>query len=138
MSENKTIATTASVQAFLDAVENDTRRNDSYALLELMQEITGYPPVLWGNSLIGFGSYHYKYDTGREGDMLIAGFSPRKQNLAVYNTGFVRYPKIMERLGKYKAGKSCLYINKLSDVNLDVLSELIKTSFEHMNTKYNS
>ncbi len=138
MPENKTIATTASVKAFLDAVENETRRNDSYALLELIQKITGHPPVLWGNSLIGFGSYHYKYDTGREGDMLMAGFSPRKQNLAIYNTGFIRYPEIMNRLGKYKAGKSCLYINKLSDVDLNVLTELIKTAYDYMNKKYNS
>jgi len=138
MSENKTIATTASVQVFLDAVENDTHRNDSYKLLELMQKITGCPPLLWGNSLIGFGSYHYKYDSGREGDMLISGFSPRKQNLALYNTGFIRYPKLMERLGKHKTGKSCLYINKLSDVDMNVLSELIKTSYKHMKKKYNS
>jgi len=138
MSENKTIATTNSVHAFLDTVANLTRRNDSYILLELFQKITGYPPVLWGNSLVGFGSYHYKYDSGREGDMLLAGFSPRKQNLAIYNTGFVRYPEIMERLGKHKKGKSCLYINTLSDVDLDVLSELIETAYEHMNNKYNS
>ncbi|TMM57539.1 DUF1801 domain-containing protein [Maribacter algarum] len=138
MSENKTIATTASARAFLDTVENETRRNDSYTLLDLIQKITGQPPVLWGNSLIGFGSYHYKYDTGREGDMLMAGFSPRKQNLAIYNTGFIRYPDIMKRLGKYKAGKSCLYINKLSDVDLDVLSELIEKAYDYMNKKYNS
>lgn len=138
MSANKTIATTASVQAFLDAVENKTRRIDSYALLDLIQKITGHPPVLWGNSLVGFGSYHYTYDTGREGDMLLAGFSPRKQNIAIYNTGFNRYPELMNRLGKFKTGKSCLYINKLSDIDIDVLSELIETAYQHMNNKYNS
>ena len=138
MSENKTRATTDSVHTFLDTVENETRRSDSLVLLELMEEITGHPPVLWGNSLIGYGSYHYKYDSGREGDMLMAGFSPRKQNLALYNTGFKRYPKLMEQLGKYKTGKSCLYINKLADVDVDVLAELIKTAFDHMNKKYNS
>ncbi len=138
MSENKTTATTASVRTFLDTVENETRRSDSYVLLELMEKITGHPPVLWGTSLVGYGSYHYQYDSGREGDMLMAGFSPRKQNLALYNTGFKRYPKLMEQLGKYKTGKSCLYITKLADVDLDVLAELIKTAFDHMNKKYNS
>ncbi len=118
MSENKTKATTTSVQAFSDAVENETRHDDSYVILDFIQKITGHSPVLWGTSLVGFGSYHYKYDTGREGDMLLAVFSLRKQNIAIYNTGFMRYPKLMERLGKYKSGKSCLYINKLSDVNI--------------------
>lgn len=138
MPENKTKATTSSVQEFIDSVENENRRIDSCARLELIQKITGHPPVMWGTSLVGFGSYHYNYDTGREGDMLLAGFSPRKQNLALYNTGFKRYPKLMERLGKYKTGKSCLYINTLSDVDLDVLSELIKTAYHYMNEKYNS
>lgn len=138
MSDNKTKATTDSVQVFLDAVENETRRKDSYVLLELLEKITGHPPVLWGNSLIGYGSYHYKYDSGREGDMLMAGFSPRKQNLALYNTGHVRYPKLMAKLGKYKTGKSCLYITKLSDVNIEVLTELLQTAYDHMNKKYNS
>lgn len=138
MSENKTKATTASVGVFLDSVENETRRKDAYALLDLFQEITGQPAVLWGNSLVGFGSYHYKYESGREGDMLMAGFSPRKQNIALYNTGFKRYPEIMKRLGKHKNGKSCLYITKLSDVDMGVLSELLKTAYDHMKNKYNS
>lgn len=138
MSENITRPTTLSVIEFINAVENDTRRSDSYVLLDLLEKITGHPPVLWGNSLIGFGSYHYKYDSGREGDMLMAGFSPRKQSLSIYNTGFKRYPELMEKLGKHKTGGSCLYINKLSDVNLDVLTELISTAYEHMKTKYNS
>ncbi len=138
MSDNITRPTSLSVQEFIDAVENKTRRNDSYILLELLQKITGHPPVLWGNSLIGFGSYHYKYDTGREGDMLMAGFSPRKQNLAIYNTGHQRYPELLEKLGKHKTGKSCLYINRLSDVDLDVLTELIKTGYNRMKIKYNS
>lgn len=138
MPENKTRPTSTPVIDFIDAVENDTRRSDSYVLVDLMQKITGHPPVMWGDALIGFGSYHYKYESGREGDMLMAGFSPRKQNLALYNTGHKRYPELMEKLGKYKTGKSCLYINKLSDVDLDVLSQLIKTAYIHMKTKYNS
>ena len=136
MSENKTKALTDSVQVFLDAVENETRKKDALILIEMMQKITGHPPVLWGTSIIGFGSYHYKYDSGREGDMPIAGFSPRKQNLALYNTGFIRYPEIMERIGKYKSGKLCLYINKLSDVNLDVLNELLTTACIHIKKKH--
>lgn len=138
MSENKTLPTSFSVTEFIKAVENETRRTDSFVLLDLIEKITGHPPVLWGNSLIGFDSYHYKYDSGREGDMLMAGFSPRKQNLALYNTGHKRYPELMEKLGKHKVGKSCLYINKLSDVDLEVLSELIKTGYDHLKTKYNS
>lgn len=138
MSENKTRPTSLSVKEFIKGIENETRRSDSYVLLDLFEKITGHPPVLWGNSLIGFGSYHYKYDSGREGDMLMAGFSPRKQNLALYNTGHKRYPELMEKLGKHKTGKSCLYINKLSEVHLDVLTELIRTAYEHMKTKYNS
>lgn len=138
MSENKTRPTEISVTEFVEAVENETRRADSYVLLDLIEKITGHPAILWGNSLIGFGSYHYKNESGREGDMLMAGFSPRKQNLAIYNTGHKRYPKLMEKLGKHKIGKSCLYINKLSDVDLEVLSELIKTGYDHIKTKYNS
>ena len=138
MFENKTRPTSFSVNAFIDTVENETRRSDSYLLLELLEKITGHPPVLWGDSLIGLGSYHYQYDSGREGDMLLVGFSPRKQNLSIYNTGHKRYPELMEKLGKHKTGGSCLYINKLSDINLAVLSKLINTAYDHMNMKYNS
>lgn len=138
MSENKTKPTSISVSDFIDSVENETRSADSYVLLEMLQKITGHPAVMWGNSLIGFDSYHYKYDSGREGDMLMVGFSPRKQNLALYNTGFKRYPELMEKLGKYKTGKSCLYINKLSDVDLKVLSKLFEKSYNHLKVKYNS
>ncbi len=138
MSDNKTRPTSTSVNSFIDAVENDTRRSDSYILLGLLQKITDHPPILWGNSMIGFGSYHYTYDSGREGDMLLAGFSPRKQNIALYNTGFKRYPELIGKLGKHKTGKSCLYITKLSDVDIDVLTELIRTAYDHMSTKYNS
>lgn len=138
MPENKTRPTSTSVTDFIDAMENDSRRSDSYVLLELFQKITAHPAILWGDTLIGFGSYHYKYESGREGDMLMAGFSPRKQNLALYNTGHKRYPELMEKLGKHKTGKSCLYINKLSDVDLEVLSQLIKAGYDHLKTKYNS
>lgn len=138
MAENKTRPSTASVSEFIDSVAHETRRSDSYKLLGLLEEITGHKPVLWGNSLIGFGSYHYNYDSGREGDMLMAGFSPRKQHLALYHTGHSRYPELMGKLGKYKTGKSCLYINKLADVDMAVLTELLTTAFNHMKEKYNS
>ncbi len=139
MSENKTKPTTASVHQFLDAVTDGTKRSDCYTLLEAIQEITQKDPVMWGPSIIGFGSYHYKYDTGREGDMILAGFSPRKQNITIYMmAGFGRYPELMQRLGKYKTGKSCLYIKRLSDIDMDILLQLIASSYRHMDNKYNS
>ncbi|MEK6153580.1 DUF1801 domain-containing protein [Flavobacteriaceae bacterium 3-367] len=138
MAQNKTIPNQGSVTAFLDSVEEDTKREDAYALLQLMKKITGQPPVMWGNSIVGFGSYHYKYNSGREGDMLLTGFSPRKQNFALYiMTGFKRYPELMEKLGKHKTGKSCLYIKRLKDVDTDILTQLISASYEHYHTKYN-
>lgn len=137
MTQNKTRPTTADVDAFIDAVENDQRRQDARELLTMMQEITGEQPRLWGPSIIGFGEYHYRYDSGREGDFMRTGFAPRKQNLAVYIIpGFEPFQDLLNRLGKYKTGKSCLYINKLDDVDREVLRELIAESFDHMNRKY--
>ncbi len=138
MPENKTKPNSISVRNFIDSVPNETRRSDSYFLVDLFQKITGHQPIMWGTSIIGFGSYHYRYESGREGDMPMAGFSPRKQNLALYNTGFKRYPELMKKLGKHKTGKSCLYINKLSDIDQDVLSQLISTAYDHLKTKNNS
>lgn len=133
MSDMKTRPTDASVDAFLAGVENDRRREDGYAVLKLMNEVTGEEPVLWGDSIIGYGQYHYKYDSGREGDSLMVGFSPRKQNLALYiMPGFGAYEELLGKLGKHKLGKSCLYINKLADVDLDVLRELVDRSYRHM------
>lgn len=139
MSENKTRPTEASVEAFLDGIENKTRRKDGYTILTLMKKITQEPAVLWGNSLIGFGKVHYKYKSGREGDWFRAGFSPRKQNLTVYiMPGFSRYEELMDKLGKHKTGKGCLYINKLSDIDMNILTELITQSAEHTKTLWNS
>ncbi len=139
MSENKTRPTTNSVTSFLDAVEDESKRMDSYVLLDLMTKITGQPPIMWGPSIVGFSSYHYKYATGREGDMMLTGFSPRKQNLSLYiMTGFDRYTDLMQKLGPHKTGKSCLYIKKLSDVDLNILDKLIRASFEQYNNKYNN
>ncbi len=139
MPENKTRPNTSSVTLFIEAVDDELKKADCYTLIDLMKEITGEEPVMWGPSIIGFGSYHYKYDSGREGDMMLTGFSPRKQNLTLYiMAGFAKYEKLMGKLGKHKTGKSCLYIKRLSEINMDVLKELIKASYDHYNHKYNS
>lgn len=132
MAENKTRPTDDSVTDFLSNVDHETRREDSFKLLEMMAEITGEEAVLWGN-IVGFGSYHYKYESGREGDMPLVAFSPRKQSMTVYiMPGFDKYDEMLSQLGKHKIGKACLYINKLSDVNEAVLRDLIKHSYDHM------
>lgn len=139
MSDPKSVANEASVTAFLDSVENETRREDARAVCALMKQITGEVPTMFGTSMIGFGSYHYKYASGREGDWFLTGLSPRKQNLAIYiMPGFSQYDDLMARLGKHKTGKSCLYLNRLADVDIAVLSELIKASVVYMRKKYNS
>lgn len=135
--QNKTIENDDSVEAFLNAVPNEQKKADCYRIKEMMEEITGHSPKMWGKSLVGFDSYHYKYETGREGDMLKVGFSPRAQNLTIYiMPGFERYDSLMEKLGKYKTGKSCLYIKRLTDIDEQVLRTLIKESFDHMTKKY--
>jgi len=129
----KTKPTNKSVDQFLKKVENPTKRGDSFKILELMKEVTKEDPVMWGDSIIGFGSYHYKYASGREGDWPLVGFSPRKQNLVVYlMNGFEKHQKLLKNLGKHKTGKSCLYINKLKDVNIQSLRELILKSVKHL------
>ena len=136
-SKNKTIPNNASVDAFLDAVDNERRRADARTVRTMMERITGWQPKMWGPSIVGFGEYHYRYDSGREGDFLITGFSPRKKALAIYvMPGFTRYDALMGKLGKFKTGRSCLYINKLDDVDLSVLEELIASSVNHMVEKY--
>ncbi|MXZ71550.1 MAG: DUF1801 domain-containing protein [Acidobacteria bacterium] len=130
MAELKTKKNDASVETFLDAIENEKRRQDCRAVVDLMADVTGEAPAMWGDSIIGFGSYHYQYATGREGDWMATGVSPRKQNLTVYiMTGFDRHEALMKKLGRYKTGKSCLYIKKLEDVDLAVLRELVRESF---------
>lgn len=133
MADLKTKATEASVTDFLDNVTSEDRRADCQRVLELMKEITGEQPKMWGPSMIGFGRYHYRYESGREGDWFLTGFSPRKANLTLYiMAGFERYDGLMGRLGKYKTGKSCLYLKRLSDVEEPVLRELIDESVKHM------
>lgn len=136
-SENKTKQTKASVDDFLNGVVNDQRRNDSFEVKGLMEKITGESAKMWGPSIVGFGTYHYKYESGREGDFMKVGFSPRATSLTLYiMTGFERHDEIVGRLGKFKTGKSCLYIKKLEDVDRDVLTELITESYQHMTKKY--
>ena len=137
MAELKTRENNASVTAFLDGVAHEKRRRDSRAVHKIMRRVTGKRAKMWGDSIVGFGRYHYKYDSGHEGDFFLTGFSPRKRALTVYiMPGFSDYGDLMARLGKYKTGRSCLYINKLEDVDLAVLEELIARSVDYMRRKY--
>ena len=139
MAELKTQENDADVDAFIEAVENETRRADARILKGLMSKITGEPARMWGDSIVGFGRYHYRYESGREGDFLRTGFSPRKRNLVVYiMPGYRNYGPILKRLGKHRIGKSCLYLNRLSDVDLDVLEELIRAGLKDMAKIYPS
>ena len=133
MSDLKTQLNDGDVVQFLESVENQRRKEDAFEILELMNDVIGEEPKMWGTSIIGYGSYHYKGKSGREGDWFLAGFSPRKQNMSLYiMAGFDEYDDLMSKLGKHKTGKSCLYINKLADVDIDVLKELVAASVKHM------
>lgn len=129
MSQNKTRPSDASVEAFLETVVDPVRRGDCRTLLTLMREVTGEQPRMWGPSIVGFGSYHYRYASGREGDWLLTGFSPRKRDLTVYlMSGVDPVSELLEGLGKHKTGKGCLYLKRLSDIDLDVLREVVTES----------
>ncbi len=133
MAELKTKATKESVTSFLNKISDKTRREDCFAVLDIMKEVTGEEPKMWGPSIVGFGTYHYKYESGREGDWMITGFSPRKGDLTLYiMPGFDAFPDLMKKLGKFKTGKSCLYIKKLEDVDAGVLRQLVKQSVKKM------
>src|SRR6476620_2621804 len=122
MAENKTKPTKVSVASFINQLADQTKRSDAKALVQLMQEVTGEPPKMWGPSIIGFGTYHYKYDSGREGDMPLTGFSPRKPAIVIYIlTGARGSETLFAKLGRHTIGKSCLYIKKLADVDQAVL-----------------
>lgn len=130
MTENKTRATTASIDDFIAALENPRRRADALASLAIYKEVTGLQPVMWGPSIIGFGSIHYVYESGREGDMPAAAFSPRKANMTFYvGDSFAGAEALYARLGKHKKTVACLYVNKLDDVDLDVLGEIIARQY---------
>ena len=137
MAENKTKATSGSVADFLNGVEHPTRRADGLRLDALFQKVTGWQPRMWGPSIVGYGQYHYVYASGREGDFLATGFSPRKANLSIYiMPGYADFSAILSRLGKHKIGKSCLYINKLADIDEDVLTELIQAGLKDLNNRW--
>jgi hypothetical protein len=133
MTELKTQPTDADVDAFLASLPDDRVRQDCQTLRQLMEDITGAPAKMWGSSIMGFGTYHYKYKSGREGDWMVTGFSPRKANLTIYiMNGYSDYQGLLAKLGKHTTAKSCLYIKKLSDVDLNVLRELITRSVKHV------
>jgi Domain of unknown function (DU1801) len=135
--ELKTKESKLSVEKFIKAIANEQMRDDCRAIIKLMQKVTNEEPKMWGSSIVGFGSYHYKYDSGHKGDMCITGFSPRKQNLTLYIlSGFERREDLMKKLGKYETGKSCLYVKKLADIDLKVLEKLISESVAYMTSRY--
>jgi hypothetical protein len=135
---NKTTTTAVDPVGFIrNQVTDEQKKKDSLQLIELMTTWTDYEPKMWGSSIIGFGRYHYKYESGREGDWFLAGFSPRKNNLSIYITaGFDKYDDIMSKLGKYKTGASCLYVKKLSDIDIDTLKVLVEKSVSDMKKRY--
>lgn len=135
--ELKTKATAVSVDEFINAVADERQREEAKQITAMMELLSGHPPKMWGPSIIGFGSYHYKYESGREGDMCRIGFSPRKGNTVLYILdGYDKYTDLLAKLGKHKTGKSCLYIKRLSDIDQDVLEQLCNTSLEYMAAKY--
>ena len=137
MAENKTKPTNVSVDDFLDSVPDPTRREDGKTLRSMMERISGYPAKMWGPTIVGFGLYRYRYESGHGGEWARIGFSPRDRELVLYlATGFERRQALMDRLGKYRTGKSCLYVKRLDDVDEQVLEELIRESLDHMRQSY--
>lgn len=136
MAENKTKPTGAAVDAFLDGVADPQRREDAKAVRALMERVSGEPATMWGPSIIGFGAYHYKYESGREGDSCRIGFSPRAKELALYGLGVQRQAALLDQLGKHTTGKGCLYIKRLADVDQAVLERLAAEGLAHMRETY--
>ncbi len=138
MPENKTVPTSTNVETFLNEINPPVRKQDALVLLELMREITGEDPKIWGPSIVGFGSYHYKYESGREGDMPVLAFSPRKQHMVLYVlNNFKGQADLLEQLGKHKTGKFCLYVKKLLDIDLVILKKIMVESSNKTHSKYN-
>jgi hypothetical protein len=137
MAKNKTTETNNSVDDFLNAVTDETKRNDSFRLVQIMKEQTGFDARMWGPAIVGFGSYHYKYESGREGDAPLVGFSPRAKEISLYlYQEFTDREKLLQQLGKHKSGVGCVYFKKLQDIDIEVLRELISNSVEYLNKKY--
>ena len=138
MSGNKTIPTTDSVKDFINGVKDAGQRQDCLQLLALFEQVTGEMPVMWGPSIVGFGQYHYRYESGREGDMFLSGFSPRKGSTVLYiGATFKINQPLLKELGKHRTGKSCLYIKKLSDTNPVIIGRIIKNTCELLKKNYN-
>ncbi|MDP5201703.1 DUF1801 domain-containing protein [Flavobacterium sp. DG2-3] len=139
MATNKTTETSNSVTDFINAVENEAKRNDAFELVKIMQEVTGFEPKMWGASIIGFGSYHYKYDSGHEGDAPLAGFSPRKAATTVYfYLPEENREELLSQLGKHTSSKACIYIKKLADIDIEILKKIILRSMEYTQNLYPS
>lgn len=137
MAENKTQATAQNVSDFIAAVDHPTRQADARVLDQMFRDVTGWQPRMWGPTIIGYGQYHYTYDSGRSGDFLATGFSPRKANLSLYiMPGYADLQPILDRLGKHKCGKACLYINKLADVDLTVVEEIIRAGLNDLGKRW--
>lgn len=137
MAQAKTIPTEISVDSFIETVDDDKVRADCYTIINLMEKVTGEKPRMWGSAIVGFGKYAYKYESGHSGEICMTGFSPRKANISLYVlAGFPGQTELLHQLGKHKAGKGCLYIKKLADINIDVLKSLIKGSLKFLNEKY--
>ena len=133
MAELKTQPTDQDVITFLNAIPDERKRRDCFTLLAIMQQATGAQPVMWGDAIIGFGRYHYRYASGREGEWFLVGFSPRVQNLTLYIiSGFDQYDLLLSKLGKHSTSKSCLYIKRLDDIDLAALQELVQRSVDHL------
>jgi hypothetical protein len=138
-STNKTTETTASVAGFINAVADETKRNDSFRLIDIMKELTGYEAKMWGPGIVGFGSYHYKYESGREGDAPLIGFSPRKNEISIYfATVYPGKEKLLQQFGKYRAGAGCIYVKKLEDIDIAILKKMIKASVDAIRKLYPS
>lgn len=141
MAKNKTTTTDANVENFINTfADTEQKRKDSFELIKLMQDFTGYEPKMYGPSIVGFGNYHYKYDSGHEGNAPLVGFSPRKAAISLYVfTGYLGAPEqeeLLKDLGKFKMGKACIYVKKLSDINQEVLKKLMKTTIDFLESKY--
>lgn len=137
MPENKTQATDVGVDDFIAAVPHETRRKDAQTLDAMFRDITGWQPKMWGPTIIGYGQYDYTYDSGRSGTFLATGFSPRKANLSLYiMPGYADFQDMLDRIGKYKMGKSCLYINKLVDVDLSVVAEIVRAGLDDLGKRW--
>lgn len=136
MAKNKTAATEVNITEFIQKVDNEVKRKDSFQLVEIFKTISGFEPKMWGPTIIGFGNYHFKYESGHEGDCPIAGFSPRKDAIVLYIAEFENREQLLEKLGKHKLGKVCVYVKKIEDINVSVLEELIRASIKYITTKY--